>query len=226
MQYELLHKPDFTLVKVVFSGAGERILAESAAMVAKDPGVDMQTQMAGGLMAAAKRRMLGGESIFQNTFTASAPGQRLYLAPGPEGDVEVVECQPHTPIFLSSAAFLASSPTVTLDTQWGGAKGFFSGAGLFLLRAQGSGPLFFASYGGIHTVDVGPSGYICDTSHMVGFSGGLDYQVQKVGGMKSLFFGGEGLVCNFQGQGRLWISTRNAGALASFLNPFRRSRSN
>jgi uncharacterized protein (TIGR00266 family) len=226
MHYELLHKPDFTLVKIVFGGAGEQILAESAAMVAKDPGVDMKTQMTGGLMAAAKRRMLGGESIFQNTFTASLPGQRLYLAPGPEGDVEVVECQPHMPIFLSSAAFLASSPTVVLDTQWGGAKGFFSGAGLFLLKAQGSGLLFFASYGGIHTIDVGPSGYICDTSHIVGFSSELSYQVQTIGGIKSWLFGGEGLVCSFRGQGRLWISTRNAGALASFMHPFRRSTSN
>jgi uncharacterized protein (AIM24 family) len=46
-----------------------------------------------------------------------------------------------------------------------------------------------------------------------------------VGGLKSLFLSGEGLVCQFQGQGRLWMQTRNPGALASFLQPFRARRS-
>src|SRR5688572_32173379 len=136
MRYDLLQKPDFTLVRVVFDAPGEQMLAESSAMVARDHAVDMKTQMQGGLLSAAKRKLLGGESIFQNTFTATAPGQRLWLAPGPEGDVEVVQCDGVTPIFLSSGAFLASAPSIQLDTKWGGAKGFFSGAGLFLLKAQ------------------------------------------------------------------------------------------
>ncbi|NOY89580.1 MAG: TIGR00266 family protein [Deltaproteobacteria bacterium] len=227
MRYELKDKPDFTVVHVDFEAPGEQILVESSAMIARHGGVDMQTQMKGGLLAAAKRKMLGGESIFQNTFTSSAAGQDLWLAPGPEGDVEALELDGSYPVMLSSGAFLASAPSVNLDTKWGGAKGFFSGAGLFLLKAEGTGPLFFSSYGGIHAVDVGPAGFICDTSHIVGFTGGLDYDVTKVGGLKSLFFSGEGLVCRFSGQGRLWIATRNPGALASFLDPYRRAeRSN
>ncbi|MFC1642304.1 TIGR00266 family protein [Myxococcota bacterium] len=225
MQHVLLQKPDFTMLRVVFEQPGEQLLVESAAMVAKDTAVEMETHMQGGLLAAAKRRMLGGESLFQNTFTSTAPGQRLYLAPGPEGDVELAKCDGPSSIFLSSGAFLASVPTVRLDTKWGGARGFFSGTGLFLLRASGQGPLFFAAYGGIHAVDVGPAGYVCDTSHIVGFTGGLDYEITKVGGLKNLFFSGEGLVCRFSGQGRLWISTRNPGSLASFLHPFRRVQS-
>jgi len=222
MRYELKDKPDFTIVHVDFEAPGEQILVESSAMVARAGGVGMQTQMKGGLLAAAKRKMLGGESIFQNTFTSTEAGQDLWLAPGPEGDVEVLELDGRSPVMLSSGAFLASAPSVNLDTKWAGSRGFFSGQGLFLLEAEGTGPLFFASYGGIHAVDVGPAGYICDTSHIVGFTGGLTYDVTKVGGLKSLFFSGEGLVCRFTGHGRLWIATRNPGALASFLEPYRR----
>jgi uncharacterized protein (TIGR00266 family) len=225
MRYELLQKPDFTFVRVGFDAPGEELRVEPSAMLARDSGIEMKTQMSGGLLAAAKRKMLGGESLFQNTFTATAPGQRLWLAPGPEGDVDVVECQPGAPIMLSSGAFLASAPGVNLDTKWGGARGFFSGAGLFLLRAEGHGPLFFCCYGGIHAVDVGPAGYLCDTSHIVGFTAGLSYNVTKLGGLKGLFFSGEGLVCQFTGQGRLWISTRNPGSLASFVHAFRRVQS-
>ncbi len=221
MQHQIMQKPDFAAVRITFEQPGEQLLVESAAMLARDSAMTMQTQIQGGILAAAKRKMLGGESVFQNTFTATAPGQTLWVAPGAEGDVEVVHLDGRAPLFLASGAFLASAATVSLDTKWQGARGFFSGAGLFLLMAQGQGPLFFAAYGGIHAIDVGPAGYICDTSHVVGFTAGLQYSVTRVGGLKSLFFSGEGLVCHFTGQGRLWISTRNPGGLVSFLQPFR-----
>lgn len=228
MRYDLLDKPDFTMVQVTFDQQGEQMVCESSAMVARDSGIDMKTSMQGGMMAAVSRAALGGESLFQNTFTATAAGQRLYFAPAPEGDVEVLNLDGYTPIMMSSGAYLGSAPTVKLDTKWGGAKGFFSGSGMFLLKAEGQGPVFFSCYGGIHAVDVGPAGYICDTGHVVAFTGGLNYNVTRLGGLRGLLFSGEGLVCNFQGSGRLWISTRNAQSLVGFVNPYRpiQARSN
>lgn len=225
MRYELLDKPDFGMVRVGFDQPGEQLLVESSAMVARHSAMEMKTQLQGGILAAAKRKMLGGESLFQNTFTATQPGQELWLAPSAEGDVLALDMNGSYEVMLNSGAYLAASPSVTLDTKWGGAKGFF-GAGLFLLKCSGHGPLFFSSYGGIHAVDVGPGGYICDNGHIVGFTSGLNYTVTKVGGLKSLFLGGEGLVCRFEGQGRLWMSTRNANSLAAFLHPYRPVKSN
>ncbi|MCA9600670.1 MAG: TIGR00266 family protein [Polyangiales bacterium] len=222
MHHRLLDKPDFAIVHVTFDAPGEKLLVEAEAMIARDPGLELKTELRGGLLSAAKRKLLGGESLFQNTFIATAPGQTLWIAPGPQGDVEALELRGDTEVFLQSGAFLAAAPSVTLDTKWEGARGFFSGNGLFLLRCGGTGPLFFNAYGGLHAVDVGPGGYIVDTSHIVGFTAGLDYRVRKVGGMKSLFFSGEGLVCEFRGQGRLWLSTRNPHNLAAFLHPYRR----
>jgi uncharacterized protein (TIGR00266 family) len=221
MRHQLVQKPDFAALRVAFDHPGEELVVESAAMLARDSGVTMETRLQGGFLAAAKRKLLGGESLFTNRFTATAPGQTLWVAPAAEGDIEYLELNPQFPLFLASGAFLAAAPSVKLDTQWQGARGFFSGAGLFLLAATGVGPLFFAAYGGIHAVDVGPAGYVCDTGHVVGFTAGLSYRVTKLGGIKSLFFSGEGLVCHFSGQGRLWLSTRNPGSLVSFVHPFR-----
>lgn len=227
MQHEIRHNPDFGTLRVQFDAPGEAVVAESGAMVARDSAIQMQTNMRGGFGAALKRKLLGGESLFQNTFTATAPGQSLWIAPAPEGSIQEVAVQPGMEIFLQSGAYLASTQGVQLDTKWQGAKGFFSGEGLFLLKAYGQGMLWFSSYGGIHAVDIGQQyqGYICDTTHMVAFTQGLQYSVRSVGGMKSLFLSGEGLVCEFRGQGRLWMQTRNPGALANFLQPFRPTRS-
>jgi uncharacterized protein (TIGR00266 family) len=221
MQTIIKHGTDFASLHVTFDAPGESLRCEAGAMVARDVALDMKTNMHGTFGAALKRSLLGGESLFQNTFTATAAGQTLMLAPAVEGSIVELDLAAGQSMFLQSGAFMACTPGVELDTKWGGAKGFFSGAGLFLLKATGAGPLFFGTYGGIHAVDVGPAGYVCDTSTIVAFTGGLNYQVTKVGGLGGLFLSGEGLVCRFQGHGRLWLSTRNPRSLVSFLNPYR-----
>lgn len=222
MRHEIRQNPDFGVVQVTFEQPGEQVITESGAMVARDTAIEMKTNLQGGLGGALKRKLLGGESLFQNTFTATAPMQTMWFAPAPEGAIECINLQPGMEIFLQSGAYLASTPGVTLDTKWQGAKGFFAG-GFFLLRAYGQGQIWFSSYGGLHAIDIGQAyrGYICDNTHLIGFTAGLQYQVRKVGGLKSLFLSGEGLVCEFQGQGRLWLQTRNPSSLASFLHPFR-----
>ena len=122
---------------------------------------------------------------------------------------------------VQRGSFCASTTGVTVDTKWGGAKTFFGGEGLLMLKCHGAGDLWVSSYGAIHAVDVKET-YTVDTGHIVAFEESLTFTVRKVGGMKSLFFSGEGLVCEFSGTGRLWVQTRNAPALASFLHPFRR----
>ena len=222
MQHQLIDTPDFGMLQVTFEQPGEVIVSESGAMVAMDTGIDMKTSMRGGLLAAAKRKLMGGESLFQNTFTASGPGQRLFIAPGPEGDLRAMNLQAGENFFLQSGAYVAHvGDQLVLDTKFGGVKGFFGGVGFFMLRVTGPGTVYYCSYGALHEIDVPPEGYTIDNEHLVGFTDGLQYNVRKFGGMRGLFFSGEGLVCDFTGQGKIYLQTRNAGALAAFLHPFR-----
>ncbi len=65
-----------------------------------------------------------------------------------------------------------------------------------------------------------------DTGHVVAFSDGVGYKLTKVGGLGSALLGGEGLVMNFSGNGKVWIQSRNISALAARLMPFMGNRSN
>jgi uncharacterized protein (TIGR00266 family) len=224
MRHRILDAPDFGLLALRLD-AGEKVVAESGAMVAMSPEIRVETQMRGGILAAAKRKLLGGESLFQNTFHATGNGQDLYLAPPSEGDVCARELGVGETFYLQSGNYLAHvGDRLVLDTKWGGVRSFFGGVGFFMLRVSGPGTLFYGSYGAIHEVPVGAAGYTCDTGHIVGFSDGLEYRVRAFGGFKGLFFSGEGLVCDFEGQGSLFVQTRKAAALASFLHPFRAVR--
>lgn len=212
-------QPDYSFLTIQIP-AGETLKAEASAMATMDSNIQMKTRFKGGL-----GRLFTGESLFINEFTAlNGPGE-ITLAPPTPGDMEHVYLNDET-IYLQNSAFVASDPSLSIETKWQGfTKGFFSGENLFLIKVSGQGDLWFNSYGGIMAIDVNDS-YVVDTGHIVGFTQGLDYRVSRVGGYKSLFFSGEGFVCRFSGQGKVWIQTRKVYPLISFLNPFRPTKNN
>ena len=107
MRYEMLDKPDFAMVKVTFDQPGEKMVCEASAMVARSSGMTMETNMRGGLLAAAKRKLMGGESLFQNTYTAKAANQEIFLAPPTEGDLRMMDLAAGQSFFLQSGAYVA-----------------------------------------------------------------------------------------------------------------------
>jgi len=222
MQHEIKHKPDFASLHVHLD-KGEQVVTESGAMMGMSTALKMETNMKGGLLGAAKRA-LGGESIFLNTYTAEEDGQRLDVAPSTPGDIVHLGMTGNA-VMVQSGSYMACTPGITVDSKWGGAKSFFGGEGLFMLKCSGEGDLWMSSYGAIHAIDV-ENTYVVDTAHIVAFDETLTFNVRSVGGLKSLFFSSEGLVCEFSGRGRLWIQTRNAPSIAAFLHPFRRVKSN
>jgi uncharacterized protein (TIGR00266 family) len=221
MEHQIKNKPDYASLHLLLDD-GEQIVTESGAMMAMDRGLEMETNAKGGVMGALKRAA-GGESLFLNTYTSTGTAQRLDLGPSTPGDIEHRQLHGDA-LMVQSGSYMASTPEIQVDTKWGGAKTFFGGEGLFMLKCSGKGHLWFSSYGAIHAVDVNET-YVVDTSHIVAFEDTLSFKVKSVGGLKSLFFSSEGLVCEFSGSGKLYLQTRSASALAGFLHPFRRVKS-
>lgn len=218
MQIDIRYQPSYSLA-IVSLGAGESIQAESGAMVSMSANIDIDTGMKGGLLGAITRSVLGGETLFANTFTSKDGPGEITLAPALPGDITSLTLGGGT-LYVQSGSFLASDPSIGLDVKWGGARTFFGSEGLFLLRASGRGPVLLCSYGAIHKVALdGRRPYICDTGHVVAFTQGLDFNVRKVGGWKSTLLSGEGLVCEFRGAGDLYLQTRSTQAFLSWLIP-------
>ncbi|MCC6178956.1 MAG: TIGR00266 family protein [Chloroflexi bacterium] len=217
MRHEILYRPSYSLL-VVSLEAGEELRAEPGGMVSMSPSIEVSTGMGGGLFGGLKRAILGGESFFMNTFRATAPGE-VSFAPSLSGDVIHMPLRGQD-ILAQSGSFLASAASVAVDTTWGGARGFFAGEGLFLLRLSGSGDLWVSSYGAIHEKTLQPGErYIVDTGHIVAFDASCTYGVRRIGGLKTTIFGGEGLVADFTGPGRLWLQSRSPGAFLDWLLP-------
>lgn len=217
MEHEILYQPSFSLLKIGLQ-QGEEISAEAGAMVSMSSGVEIETAARGGVLGALKRSVLGGESFFVNKFVANESGE-LTLAPSLPGDICAVELANQT-IYAQSGAYIASSSDIEVNTKWGGAKTFFSKEGFFLLKISGSGIVFLSSFGAIHEIELeAGQRYVVDTGHMVSFDESVEYNVKRVGGLKSTLFSGEGLVCELTGPGKVTIQTRSADAFLSWLIP-------
>ncbi len=218
MQIDIRYQPAYSLA-IVALGPDESIQAESGAMVSMSSNIQIETAMKGGVMGALTRSVLGGETLFANTFTSRGGPGEITLAPSLPGDICSLKLNQET-LYVQSGSFLAGSPEINLDLKWGGAKTFFGSEGLFLLRASGSGEIVLCSYGAIHRVSLdGHRSYLCDTGHVVAFTQGLNFDVRRVGGWKSTFLSGEGLVCEFKGAGDLYLQTRSTQAFLSWLIP-------
>jgi len=223
LAYTIEHSPAYASL-VLRLQANQTVLVESSAMAAMDTCLKMKSKVQGGLMKGIGR-MLGGESLFMSEFTAQGRSGELYISPGVPGDIQHYSLASGRALMVQSSGFVACSPTVEIDTKFQGFRGFFSGESLFLLRMTGTGDLWFSSYGGVVEVPV-VGEYVVDTGYIVAFEDSLDYNVEMMGGLsfkalKTGILGGEGLVCRFRGEGRLWVQSRNLYPLLNFLNPFR-----
>ena len=218
MKTEILYRPAYSLA-VINLEANESIRTESGAMVSMSADLIMETKAQGGILKSLARAALGGESFFMNTFTAAQSGGMITLAPSLPGDVVELYLSNQS-IFVQSGSYLASSNGIAVDTSWGGAKTFFAREGLILLKISGSGNVILSSYGAIHEVTlVAGEKYVVDTGHLVSFDSTLNFVVRKVAGWKSTIFGGEGLVVELTGPGKLTLQTRSQDAFINWLIP-------
>ena len=218
MRIDIDFSPAFAMARVTLED-GESAKGEAGAMMAMTPTVDIATSTHGGIMKGLKRSVLGGESFFMNTFTATGPDAEVLFAPALPGDIIHWKLDNRT-VFLQSGSYLASSMGIDIDSKWGGAKTFFSKEGLFMLKCTGTGDLLVSSYGAIVPVDLtAGQTYVVDTGHMVGWDEGVNYEVKKVGNWKSTMLGGEGLVVRLTGPGRVYVQTRSPESFIVWLSP-------
>jgi len=218
MKFDITGKPDFSMLELSLE-SGEQVKAEAGAMVAMSQNMKIETKAKGGILGGLKR-MVAGESFFVNTFCAQDGPGTIKFAPSMPGDLDHLKLSGESWL-MQSGAYVANSGDIEVNAKWGGFKSFFAGEGFILLKVSGTGDVWFASYGGLTRVDF-TNGYVVDTTHIVAFPEGQNYQVQPVGGLKATFLSGEGLVCRFSGAGTVYVQTRSGPPFAYWLHPFRR----
>ncbi len=213
MNIELLHQPDSAIARVSLN-TGEELVAQAGAMIAMSGSINTSTTLrrgkGGGIMGGLKR-MLAGESLFLSVFRSPTDNNEVWLAPKLPGDLLIYEMKGQD-LVVQATSYLACSSAVDIDLGFQGLKSLFSGESIFWLTVSGYGLVLLTSFGGIYEIEVDGE-YIVDTGHIVAFERSLDFTISKPGNSWiGAFLGGEGFVCRFRGQGKVYCQTHNPGS--------------
>ena len=211
MQHEIEKGPSYAVLRTTMD-RGDRLMAETGAMISRSESVNADAEVGGGegIGGMIKSAVSSSKDLVENAFEAQADGAELTLAPDHPGDIFGVDVGDDGPIKVNSGSVLAWEPTVDRSSAFNDAGGFFSSGSLRVLELSGSGHAFLSAYGSIVETEVAPDdATIVDTDHLIAWTDGLSISREQDGSIKSTMLGGEGIVSKFSGRGRVWIQTRD-----------------
>ena len=221
MQYEI--QGDTLPVVICSLEQGEAMITERGSMAWMSPNMKMDTTSGGGL-GKAFGRMLSGDSIFQNTYTAqNGPGLIAFASSFP-GSIQAFTVARGQEYILQKKAFLAAETGVELSVhfQKKAGAGLFGGEGFILQRVAGQG-VVFAEFDG-HVVEyelAAGQQMVIDSGYLAAMSASCQIDIQAVPGLKNMMLGGEGLFNTvLTGPGHIWLQTMPISGVAAALLPY------
>ena len=183
---------------------GESVMAEAGAMMHMDKKIEMETHFGTGSESGllgkflgAGKRLLTGESLFMTSYTNTGGGKArvAFAAPYP-GKIVPLDLAAMGTVLCQKDSYLCSAMGIEIGIAFNKrlGAGFFGGEGFILQRLSGNGLAFCHACGTILRRMLGPGESLkVDTGCIVAFQQSVDYDIQFVGGIKTAFFGGEGL---------------------------------
>ena len=202
---------------VISLGAGETIQCEAGAMSWMDSGIQMQTKTGG--IGKMFGRMVSGESLALNHYTAQQAGEIAFASSFP-GSIVAVQLNGNS-IMCQKGSFLAMFGDVEMSIGFqkkiGG--GFFGGEGFIMQKFTGTGTVFLEVDGSAVDYELAPGEVkIIDTGYVVMMDSTVTLDVQMVKGVANVLLGGEGLFnTTLTGPGHITLQTMPVSKTASVL---------
>lgn len=211
---------DMQIVEVELD-PGETVVAEAGAMNYMEDGISFEARMgdgseaSGGLfgkLLGAGKRVLTGESIFMTHFTNQGSGKKnvAFAAPYPGKIIPINMAGIGGQLLCQKDAFLCAaygtSVGIAFNKRLG--AGFFGGEGFILQKLQGDGMAFVHVGGTVVEKRLNNEILRVDTGCIAAFTAGIEYSIERAGGLKSMFFGGEGLfLATLSGTGTVYLQS-------------------
>ena len=231
VDYEI-YGDDLQFVEIILD-PGEAAIAEAGSMMYMDDGIQMSTSLSDGseknsgilgAMIGLGKRALTGESLFVTFFTnkGKKKARVAFSSPFPGKIIPIELPKIGGTLMCQKGAFLAAAKGVAINvglTKKIG-SGLFGGEGFILQKLEGKGNAFIHAGGTIveQNLPAGQTIYV-DTGSLVAFQPSVDFDIQMVKGVQSIFFGGEGFfLSKLTGPGKIWIQSMPFTRLMSTIN--------
>ncbi len=208
---------------------GESAIAEAGAMMFKDQHIGMNAvfgdgsgQEAGfmGKLLGAGKRLITGESLFTTVFTHEGAGKaRVAFASPYPGSILPIKLDDYGGrLICQKDAFLAAAKGVQIGIHFQQKimTGLFGGEGFIMQRLDGDGWAFVHVGGSVIERELKPGEVLhVDTGCLAAMTADVNMDIESVGGIKSMIFGGEGVFfARLEGPGKVWLQSLPFSRLA------------
>lgn len=219
MQYEI-KGGSFPVVECQLEN-GEQMITERGSMVWMSPNMQMETS--GGGLGRMFSKVLSGESMFQNIYTAKGNGFIAFGSSFP-GQIKPLQISRGQEMILQKSAFLAAQSGVELSIHFSKklGVGLFGGEGFIMQRLSGNGIAFLEIDGELIEYELHAGQQIVvDTGNVAGFTPSVQMEIRQVPGMKNMLLGGEGIFNTvLTGPGKVWLQTMPISNVAMSIRPY------
>ncbi len=200
---------------------GESIKCEGGSMSWMTPNLSMKTS--GGGVGKMFSKLVSGESLFSNVYTAeNGPGMIAFASSFP-GKIIAVNVEPGKDVICQKSAYLASTTGVDLSIffQKKLGAGFFGGEGFIMQKLSGSGLAFVEIDGSVEVKTLGAGeSIVVDTGYLAMMDGTCRMDIKTTGSAKNAIFGGEGLFNTVvTGPGNVYLQSMPASRLYASIAP-------
>ena len=220
MQYRITG--DDLPVVICTLDAGETVITENGSMSWMSPNMKMETTSNGGI-GKAFGRLLSGESLFLNRYTAQGGKGEIAFASSFPGSIRAFDVS-NGDWVVQKSGFLASEQSVDLSVffQKKIGAGFFGGEGFIMQRISGRGMAFIEIDGSAVEYDLAAGeAIIVDTGYLAAMTATCSMDIVSTGGVKNALLGGEGLFNTVvKGPGKVILQTMPVSQVASTISHF------
>jgi len=212
----------------------ETVIAEAGTMMYMDSQVRFETKMGDGSepnqglmgkLLSAGTRVLTGESLFVTHFTNQGGSKQrvAFAAPYPGKIVPVELGLLGGSIIVQKDGFLCAAKgtkiSITLNRRIG--SGLVGGEGFILQKLQGDGKAFMHAGGTVIERRLNNESLKIDTGCIVGYTPGIDFNIETSGNLRSMIFGGEGIfLATLSGTGTVWLQSMPIRKLVQAISPY------
>lgn len=224
---------DIQLVEIELDPT-ETVIAEAGTMMYMDSQIGFDTKMGDGSdpnqslmgkLISAGTRVLTGESLFVTHFTnRGGSRQRVaFAAPYPGKIVPIELAQLGGSLIVQKDGFLCAAKgtkiSITLNRRIG--SGLVGGEGFILQKLQGDGKAFMHAGGTVIERRLNNESLKIDTGCIVGYTPGIDFNIETSGNLRSMIFGGEGIfLASLSGTGTVWLQSMPIRKLIQAISPY------
>jgi uncharacterized protein (TIGR00266 family) len=210
-------------VVIVELNPNETMITEGGSMSWMTDAMKMETSSGGGL-GKMFGRLVSGESLFLNRYTAiGKPGMIAFASSFP-GSILKVDVSPSASVIVQKSAFLACTDGVELSVHFQKkvGAGFFGGEGFIMQKLSGQGTAFVEIDGHAmeYTLGAGEK-MIVDTGYLALMDSSCSMDIVMVPGVKNVLLGGEGLFNTVvTGPGKIILQTQPISKVANIIQHF------